>query len=113
MGGKLLKNKALCKILFKSLTLIALCFFAVNCAQKTKDFTSPKTPIKVSENAININSATVDKLQQLPNVGEKTAQKIVAHREKFGSFRRAEHLMLVEGISDKRFRKMRSMIKVK
>jgi DNA uptake protein ComE-like DNA-binding protein len=38
------------------------------------------------------------------------AERIVAQREKYGPFRRAEHLMLVRGISDRKFREIRSMI---
>lgn len=67
--------------------------------------------IEIAENAVNINLATSEELEKLPNVGAKTAAKIIEHREKFGKFRRPEHLLLVAGISDKRFREMRNMIK--
>jgi competence protein ComEA len=60
---------------------------------------------------ININTASVETLEKLPHIGAKTAQEIVAHREKFGKFRKPEYLMLVRGISDKKFREMRSLIK--
>lgn len=70
-----------------------------------------KIYILPAENAININTASADELEKLPNIGEKTAQNIIKHRETFGKFRRAENLMLVEGISDKKFRNMRHLIK--
>jgi len=68
---------------------------------------------KVSKNAIDINEASADELQRIPNIGVVTAQRIVSHRSRFGRFRRVEHLMLVPGISDHRFRKLRSEIEVK
>lgn len=101
-----------CKICFKYLTLLTLCLFALNCTQKPKSFTQNQTQIQTSKDAVNINSANLKELEKLQGVGEKTARKIIEHREKFGKFRRSEHLMLIEGISDRRFRKMRSMIKV-
>jgi competence protein ComEA len=63
--------------------------------------------------AININTAPAEELSKLPHIGEKTAQEIVLHRQKFGYFRKPEHLMLVRGISDARFREIRNFIKTK
>jgi len=62
--------------------------------------------------AININTASVDELTRIPHVGEKVAARIIEHREVNGPFRRVEHLMLIQGISDKRFRKIRSLVRV-
>jgi competence ComEA-like helix-hairpin-helix protein len=68
--------------------------------------------IQISVQAININTATAEELGKLPHIGEQTARTIIEHREKFGSFRKPEHLMLVRGISDRRFRAIRNLIKV-
>lgn len=67
--------------------------------------------LESSTPVININTASVETLEKLPYIGVKTAQEIVEHREKFGKFRKPEHLLLVRGISDKKFREMRSLIK--
>ena len=40
------------------------------------------------------------------------AERIIEHREKFGPFRRPEHLIIVRGISDKRFRALQNLITV-
>lgn len=61
---------------------------------------------------ININTASAEALETLPGVGRGIAKRIVAHRQQYGPFRRAEHLMMVRGISDKKFRELRSMIVV-
>lgn len=96
----------------KYLILLSLVLFCLNCAEKSPEKFQKNPPIKVSKNAVNINSADAAELQKIPGIGEKTAEKIIEHRTKYGSFRRPEHLMLVGGISDKRFRKMRGLIKV-
>ena len=94
------------------LLLTVLCLLTANCKQNAeKQFLSTENQFLPAENAININTATAAELEKLPNIGEKTAQKIIEHRERFGKFRRAENLMLVEGISDKKFRNMRHLIK--
>jgi competence protein ComEA len=61
---------------------------------------------------LNINVATVSELEKLPGVGKVMAEQIVTHRAKYGPFRRTEHLMMVHGISDSKFRAMRLMIVV-
>jgi len=73
---------------------------------------SPDFPRPEGASAININTASPQKLEKLPGVGEGIAERIVAHREQYGPFRRPEHLMMVRGISDRKFRELRSMIVV-
>ncbi len=97
----------------KSLLLAVLCFLTVNCKQNAeKQFLSTENQILPAENAININTASREELEKLPNIGAKTAEKIIEHRERFGKFRRVENLMLIEGISDKKFRRIRTLIKI-
>ncbi len=100
-------------MLRKSLILTLLCFTLQGCSTKNlqKVINEPE-PFVITEGAININQASADELEQLPYVGSKTADEIVAHRKKFGKFRRPEHLILVNGISDKRFRRIRKLIKI-
>jgi len=59
---------------------------------------------------LNINLATVRELESLPGIGKVTAEHIIAHRERYGPFRRIEHLMMVDGISDRKFRALRELI---
>ena len=61
---------------------------------------------------ININTASPQELERLPGIGNVMAERIVAHRAQYGPFRRAEHLMMVRGISDRKFRAIQSMIVV-
>ena len=61
---------------------------------------------------INLNNASVAELQQLPGVGKILAERIVEYRAKYGPFRRTEHLLLVRGISERKFRELEMMIAV-
>jgi competence ComEA-like helix-hairpin-helix protein len=61
---------------------------------------------------ININKASVQDLEKLPGIGTVLAERIVAHRNQHGPFQRVEHLMLVKGISEKKFHDIERMITV-
>jgi competence protein ComEA len=43
----------------------------------------------------------------LPGIGPGLAMRIIEHRQRYGRFRRAEHLIMVRGLSDERFRVLR------
>jgi competence ComEA-like helix-hairpin-helix protein len=73
---------------------------------------SPDVPRSERASAININTASRQELEKLPGIGQGIAERIVAHREQYGPFRRPEHLMMVRGISDRKFRELRAMIVV-
>lgn len=60
---------------------------------------------------ININTASAEELERLPGIGRALAARIISFREQYGPFRRAEHLMMVRGIGDRRFRRLQSSIK--
>jgi competence protein ComEA len=73
---------------------------------------SPDFPRRAQVSAININTASSQELEKLPGIGEGIAERIVAHRQQYGPFRRPEHLMMVRGISDQKFRELRTLIVV-
>ena len=100
-------------ILFKLVPLI-LCCFLPGCAEQkqTQQVLSSERLVQISENAVNINTASAAELEKLPHVGAQTAKSIIDFREKFGRFRKPEHLMLVRRISDSQFREMRTLVKV-
>ena len=62
--------------------------------------------------AININTASVDELEKLPNIGRKTAEAIVEFRTANGPFGRIEQLMQIRGVSEERFESLRPLIKI-
>jgi len=61
---------------------------------------------------ININEASENELALLPNVGTKTAEKIIKYREKTIKFKSIEDVMKIKGIGKKKFEKMKNNITV-
>ncbi len=64
----------------------------------------------VNARLLNINTASAAELETLPDIGPQLAQQIIEFRSKYGKFRRTEHLMLIDGISEKRFRAIAAYI---
>ena len=52
---------------------------------------------------ININTATIEELDNLPGVGEATANKILNYREENGIFKSIEEVKNVNGIGEKKY----------
>lgn len=73
-------------------------------------FPLPGAPRRLPERPINLNTATVTELLQLPRVGPRTAERIVAWRQENGRFRRPEDLMNVKGIGEKTYQRMKAHI---
>ena len=71
-----------------------------------------KAKAKAPAHPVNLNTATVTELMQLPKVGQKTAERIVAFRKQNGGFRRAEEVMSVKGIGEKGFKKLQPYLNV-
>lgn len=60
--------------------------------------TTEEETSRVFSGTVNINTADVDELMQLEEIGEKKAQAIIEYREKNGKFRTVEELTNVSGI---------------
>lgn len=104
---------SICKSSIKLLAILVFCFLAACSRQNnTKQILSTENQFQISESAININTAAEIDLEKLPNIGAATAREIIEHRNEFGSFAKPEHVILVRGISDERFREIRHLIKV-
>ena len=94
------------------IALTLLTFACVTQPRRTMQLTPAELAEPTTERSsrININDASAAELEKLPGVGKAIAERIIAHREQYGPFRRAEHLMMVRGISDRKFRNLQSLI---
>ena len=61
---------------------------------------------------ININTASVVQLEQLPGIGRSRAEMIVRIRERNGPFKKAEELRALPRLSEREFERLRKFIKV-
>jgi competence protein ComEA len=73
---------------------------------------SSQIPSIFGSKMVNINSADEKALDGLPGVGPTTAKRIVEYREKAGRFSSIDELKEVQGISDKKFEKLKDSISV-
>ena len=61
---------------------------------------------------ININTASLAELQDLPRIGPMIAQRIIDFREENGKFNRITDLLKVKGIGEKMFEQLKERITV-
>ena len=61
---------------------------------------------------ININTARGDQLQMLPGIGATLAQRIVDYRRENGPFKVLEDLQDVDGLTKKRFGRIKELIEL-
>lgn len=80
-----------------------------------KDTETKTTPEKSSSEftgIININTATVEELCQLPGIGKSIANNIIEYRENAGLFSRIEDIQNVKGIGSEKFYKIKNNITI-
>lgn len=65
-----------------------------------------------TDSLININTASVEELQQMKGVGETRAQAIVAYRDQNGPFEQVEDLLEVNGIGESTLARNLDVLKV-
>ena len=61
------------------------------------------TVTTTSSSVINLNTATKQELMRIDGIGEQTALKILAYRDKIGGFTDLEQLMEIDGIGEAKF----------
>nr|WP_320048362.1 helix-hairpin-helix domain-containing protein [uncultured Desulfuromonas sp.] len=85
------------RIFFKTTVLALLVCLVLTC------------PVLASE-PVNINTATIEQLQEVKGIGQQTAEKIVAYRTSHGTFTSLEQLCNIKGIGKTSLDKMSSQL---
>ena len=68
------------------------------------------TNVETTSGLVNINTASVEKLEELPGIGNSTAEKIIAYRKENGKFKSIDEIKNVSGIGDAKFEKIKGKI---
>lgn len=89
----------------KKVSILLACMFICSL------FLAASTTYAADAAKININTATMEQLQELPGVGPVTAQRIIDYRKK-SPFAAPEELMEVKGIGQKTFDKLKHLITI-
>jgi len=93
-------------------------FFAIFTLSLLLGFSESRTAEAVTatvfclqEERININTASVEELKRLPGVGQKLAERVIAHRNKHGAFKRPQDIVIVRGFSANLYRQIARLIR--
>jgi len=65
---------------------------------------------EASFSAVNINTAPVDALQELPGIGPALAERVVHYRQEHGPFKSVAEIKEVKGIGDALFDKLKDRL---
>ncbi len=84
-------------------------------------FAAPNLPLaatappeaEAEPTAVDLNTATAEELDQLPEIGPTLAQRIVDYRQRFGPFQSVDDLHAVPGLGAKRIEQIRPYVTVR
>ena len=71
-----------------------------------------EAPAAAEASKVDLNRANSQQLQELPGIGTRTAELIIAYREEHGRFEKVEDLMNVRGIGERTFLRLRELVEV-
>jgi comEA protein len=76
----------------------------------TQSFDNIQKKTLPAEKSVNLNSAKLSELVNLPGIGQKTAQNIINYREEHKRFKNINELLAVKGIGESKLSKIKKYI---
>jgi len=64
------------------------------------------------QSSVDLNKASAEELMTLKGIGPKTAERIIAYRQEQGPFQTVDQLVMVKGIGNAKFEKLKNQITV-
>jgi competence ComEA-like helix-hairpin-helix protein len=104
------KNETYEKILDFFVCFVLFVCFVFSLLQSPKLQTSA-APRQEAER-ININTASAEEFMRLPGIGPALAARMVEYRRKHGRFKRPQEIIIVRGMSAKRYRQIAHLIRI-
>lgn len=100
-----------CTVILKLTAVLVLSVLGpFGCAKQRQQGLTVDLKEKDASVRLDLNRATASEIAELPGIGPKLAARIVEFRDRFGPFREPEDVILVRGMSDARFRRIRELI---
>lgn len=90
--------------------IVASIFIYYQRYKEAQTYKFKKVSNEVHQYRININSAKLKELDNLPGIGPSMAQRIIDHRNQNGPFQSLDEITKVKGIGAKSFEKIKGFI---
>jgi competence ComEA-like helix-hairpin-helix protein len=69
-------------------------------------------PVLSPDRLLDLNLATAARLQDLPRIGPRLAERILEHRERYGPFRTVDDLLMIQGIGNATLDRLKPLVTV-
>lgn len=92
---------------------VVMPFFVLLVALFALHFSQAYSHAGQAEGLVNLNTATAEQLESVPNIGKSKAEAIVQYRKDNGDFKTVEDVKKVKGIGDKLFEKIKDHLTIK
>lgn len=98
--------------MLRLILLLAFCLPSVVCCGFAQTSPAPASQTRKTPAPLDINRATAEDFSTLPGIGPELGRRMVAFREKHGPYKRIEDLMVIKGMGRKKWRAIRTYLRL-